>query len=137
MLRFALPIAVIAWLFSSLMPAFALASAHAHGAAISVLEAMPKATAAMDAHPGHDHATAHPHTVSQMASASHCPDCTDTPAKPEKPACAMSLCAACTSLVPDLMLATVRPAMAGRLIALAIPPLAGMAPGPADPPPRI
>ncbi len=48
----------------------------------------------------------------------------------------MSLCAACTSLVPDLMLSAFRPAIAERLVAFTIVPLTGMAPGPSDPPPR-
>ncbi|MBT9368938.1 hypothetical protein [Rhizobium sp. CSW-27] len=127
MRRFAFPIAVIAWLFTSLMPALALPSAQDHAGHAPVMEAMPHA-AAVAAHPpagagAHDHA----------AKTTPCPGCDG---KPVKVACAMSLCAACTSLVPELMLAAFRPAMADHPAALPISALTGMAPGPADPPPR-
>lgn len=127
MRRFALPIAVIAWLFSSLMPALALSSAQDHAGHAPVVETMTHSAAiAVRPHAGaHDHAT--------MNTAAPCQECDG---KPAKPSCAMSLCATCTSLVPDLMLTAFRAAIAERPAALPISPLTGMAPGPADPPPR-
>lgn len=129
MRRFAFPIAVIAWLLTSLMPALALSSAQDHAGHAPVMEAMPH-SAAVAAHP---HAGAGAHDHAAMNTAAPCPDCDGQPAKP---ACAMSLCAACTSLVPDLMLSAFRPAMADHPAALPTSPLTGMAPGPTDPPPR-
>lgn len=131
MRRFALPIAVLAWLLSSLMPAFALSAAQDHAGHVQFFEAMPHTATVSDhrhAGSGADHHTAHEHVATKTAPA--CADCVD------KPACAMSLCSACTSLVPDLMLSAFRPAIAERLVAFTIVPLTGMAPGPSDPPPR-
>lgn len=131
MRRFALPIAVLAWLLSSLMPAFALSAVQWHAGHTQFIEAMPHTVTVSDhrhAGSGADDHTAHEHAATKTPPA--CVDCA------EKPACAMSLCAACTSLVPDLMLAAFRPAIAEGPLALPISPLAGMAPGPTDPPPR-
>lgn len=129
MRRFALLIAVLAWLLSSLMPAFALSSAQDHAGHAQLVEAMPHTATVSD----HRHAGSGAHDHAAMNTAAPCPDCDGQPAKP---ACAMSLCAACTSLVPDLMLSAFRPAIAERLVAFTIVPLTGMAPGPSDPPPR-
>ncbi len=128
MRRFAFLIAVMAWLLQSLMPALALPAAHHHGMASSMVAAMP--------HSGsrHEHGSS-AHTQDQHASpmVRHCPDCS---AKPAKAACAMSLCAACTPLTPQMMLPPIAPVTAGLLHPLPVPRLPGMTPGPMDPPPR-
>lgn len=164
MRRFAFLIALIAWLFSSLMPALALSGPHDHSGPAPVLEAMPHSLArsgqrqmSEGAHDPSRHALASQRFVrfvccsdagSGRKTAGHlsgtglgdiktAPACQNCADKPAKPACAMSLCAACTSLVPALMLTPFRPATADRPARLAVSPMAGLAPGPVDPPPRV
>jgi hypothetical protein len=91
MRRFALLIMVLAWLFQGLMPALALPMSRAahHG----MTEAMPHSHQPAKAEVGH-------HERLEAGVEAPCADCPD---HTSKPACAMSLCAACTALPPLLL----------------------------------
>lgn len=124
MRRMALFIMVLAWLLQGMMPALALPMPGAghHGMA----EAMVHQHKPMDAHEGHQ-------APSDLVSQSHCPSCDE---KPVKSACAMSLCGACTTVLPMLALEQV-PAPAFRYPAPAlVPELIALHAAPLLPPPR-
>ncbi|MDO1581156.1 hypothetical protein [Rhizobium oryzicola] len=128
MRRIAFLMAVLAWLFQGLMPALALPLPDAIPGAMS--GAMPMAHASMEAmpHEGHE---AHMHMDGQAKT--HCPDCDK---KPVKTSCAMSFCAACMSLVPDLVMADGKPIAASYPGPMPAEPLLDTIPRPIAPPPR-
>lgn len=136
MRRFAFLLALLAWLFQGLMPALALPMA-AGGMPMMRDHPIPGAEATISLHPhGKLHETAMTsaeHADRNAGSAGHCRDCADTH---HKTGCAMSLCAACTSLVPPLVLAGGHPMALRYPAPLPDAVLLDRAPAPLDPPPR-